>query len=309
MPTATTSAFISAHTHEGIVWQARGNKLPSTTGMAPMEYARTLPADAIVRVAALRDNDELIALLGVRATTEHDFKLQIGRLSVINWQQVKACGPAHLLMTVQSARYGTTSTGNWRSYTPHDMAQAALAMAVASDDNAMIMVAMANHPVYSAMSFVKPLDFKALAALVVAIRDPRWHIDPEDPDSDARLMRYLGLVPERNSRRTGGQRENYALAKRAWRAGFDGVVDGRAPGSFVWRRWAAISGPPHVADLAATGFFVSYLRTAWLDAVSHRSNAEGFQGPLVPSIFFQDEPVTAEALAYHLGPRHLRVVS
>ena len=150
-------------------------------------------------------------------------------------------------------------------------------------DDTAIPAAIQSHPLWPALSFLRPIDLVAAGRLLAAVGDPRWFVNPQRPDRLSRVQAYLGQVPGRC--RTQVIAERAATVRRLWYA--DGKPEIAAPGAFIWRRFLA------VGELRAGQTCVAYLVRAWHDALVQA------QSPVrVDPLFDPSMLLPAEAGAY-----------
>lgn len=193
--------------------------------------------------------------------------------------------PRQSLIRIQ-AEQPSASCGGWHDFTALDVTSYAMA---ASPESRLEFLRL--HPAWPAFSFLKPLDESAMADLVALLLDPRFFVDPFNPDRSDRVQSFLGL-----SRRNPFP-DRLALVMRCWRFGLDGIpvswkgVDG--PGSFVCRE-AVRRGL-----VAASRLFVSYVTQTWTDELCRGRNKEEL---FVPEHFFPD----GEAAAWRSHTRSVR---
>jgi hypothetical protein len=147
------------------------------------------------------------------------------------------------------------------------------------------------HPAWRAVSFVSGCNAGAFKALVSELRDPRWYIDPADPDSLDKYFAYLGLNPRVMDRLCRGILSG-ACALRCWLtlncwgrefAQAQRLLPDDARG-FLYRIYVH-HGETSKAVLRASQKFAVFLRAVWLTSLTGRK--------LLPDRFFR--PDEAEA--------------
>jgi hypothetical protein len=189
-----------------------------------------------------------------------------------------------------------------------------------------IQLLLKQHPVWPALSFVQPLDPYYVFRVLARIRDPRWYVNPSRPERDNRLLAYLSLEPRIQARAScdaqppqRGQAtcrevlccwkiDNYVhKATRYLDAiGVKPVAESRLPGlrpcDFLWRVWgkyAVGEGRSEMdgikGDLRASQLFISFLRSAWLDAIYRETGTSLFDAERIFRY-----PCEREAFAKHM---------
>ena len=209
------------------------------------------------------------------------------------------------------------SQGGWHDLTRHDYVSYALCRTVFEARGRCTGVAekfLKAHPAWPALSFLPTLDQPRSALLLSLMVDPRWYIDPENPDRSARLKSYFGLgsgkgdaSPIRLMEAILEKRkpEGPLATKMAkiqtvldtW-AGMDRDPDpyliGDEPRNFLWR--IALEAPNRAVGLVrACHVFLRFVAETWTQAVS-----DGHPDLFVPAYFFHDPAVAAEWVN-HLG--------
>lgn len=177
---------------------------------------------------------------------------------------------------------GPASTGGWHPFVDLDYPAYAIAATTDPDDRVRFLK---THCAYHALSFVPDLDLPAAAAIVGAVLDPRFFVDPEHPDRTTRLERFLGVSPRGAPDRL---REVVACCVGAARGGAD------RPGAFAARP-GALADMPGAAGPRA---FVRFLAAAWTDALYPGRPEPVFD----PDVFFA-EPWTSAAYRRHAAAR------
>jgi len=175
-------------------------------------------------------------------------------------------------------------------------------------DNQDLLRLLHAHPAWRPLSFIQSLNQLAVAGVLGHIVDPRWHIDPDDPDSIVPLEEVLGLTEETQADAFEGMPElgmhqQHLRCKEVlncWKnrqfernmyarfeiAGPRPVKDcnllGFAPYDFIWRKWGEglrlgmpdVPGTdPVIANLRASRRFISFLRHTWVSELYHRSHS------------------------------------
>lgn len=185
------------------------------------------------------------------------------------------------------------------------------------------------HPAYAALSFLPSLRPEAAIDLLGKIVDPRFHVDPAQPDRLARLRAFLGLNGQPALRGAAAydagcasdQRYSLLDASVVFATWSDGYADAiakpaLAPREFLFRVMKSVKADTRAeALLKASHVFVRFLRDVWLDQLTppRKYHSDGVHPPrltadpaagycpqlFVPRLFFgqRDE---AEAWEEHV---------
>lgn len=200
------------------------------------------------------------------------------------------------------------STGGWHAASSADLAVYRLISGVVAElpdpgDQASVdqlMPLLRDHPAWPAISFIPTAHYGCAMKLLAVIVDPRWHINPEKPDSRQSLYRFLGRSHlEEHGMRLWAQESPFievgtdtssrraALWLMSWSNGelygrFNGVAEGVHPRDYL-RRF-----PFYDASLR----FASFLHSVWLAGMLSREL-------FVPEYFFRDS-VVADTYRRHI---------
>lgn len=293
---------------DGTVWYSWRGRVPVSSGtpVADFSAAQRFPEATRVRLVGSLSNAELInglyeeQLLGGPAVELGTPRLASTRRHR-DTSQVLLVSMCNLSASQMQWR---PSVGGWHPLTATEaLIYRAASLPIDSEDSAYIDVLQA-HPAWQAATFISALCLPSLAAFLMSVRDPRWYIDTQDPDSQKVLRTYLGLrrgecVPEARARA-----EN---VKECWKSSArapEDVVD--APGGFLWRVWLDKAQVPVVADLRASQCFVEFIRQVWLDSI-YREQRKGAEPLFVPEHFFARSDEVA-AYRAHLEQFKTRVL-
>jgi hypothetical protein len=183
---------------------------------------------------------------------------------------VNYCGkPEKILFRMRSCR-DSPSRGGWHEFTEADHASYRIADAATHlADAARFSSLLEVHPVWPALSIIPHLNKTALALLIAYLLDPRFYIDPEDPDRSSPLNSFLGLRPhcqelahtevdDYESPELSRCRMVYACWHRC-------PESPRTASSFLWRTY--LKNANCIGELNASKQLVSYLCRNWLDAL------------------------------------------
>jgi hypothetical protein len=296
MPTTTFTDWCYAHTgpdEEVFLCDVSGP--PRASGLTCAEFATECGARP-VRIVALPENAALITSLAECGAG----RVEIGRPNNILWAHLVATGPKSVLVHARSAAPEAPSRGGWHGLTELDQASYALAAHYRSggghDDAAARLYA--RHPARPALDFITHLDHEAASRLLAEILDPRWFIDPDQPDRDARLKCYLGLTSNQNDG-SEPRRRRRALVRSAWHGSGDRYGDCDEPRYFLWRTWYACDpeNGAEAADAVVSRRFISYLKSVWLDSLLGGAWCAG--GLFLPEYWFREPDEVAAWYAFH----------
>jgi hypothetical protein len=284
----------------GAVWYLDGEQMPFCSGSDANEFSadfRTQTASRF-RVVAFPENIPLILALYNNCSRKEEFPLEV--CSPLCCEGADRQDPELLLYRMRG--YGLPpSLGGWHRFGPLDLPSYLLARALhpgagaAGDaDAGLVRLYMRAHPAAVSLRFPDHLDELQLARLIAMVIDPRWFVDPHEPDSPSKLEQYLGLTPKNADDAAKGdtswRADRCRLVKRVW----DNLRDpadpnDHGPRRFVYRERRRGGA---VWDLKASRLFVDYLRQTWTASVC----AGPQRGRLfVPEYFF---PFADEAAAY-----------
>lgn len=285
---------VYATTAEGVVWFAVGQARPRSSGKAPFEFLEgsyCRDADE-VRVLAMPQNSPLI-----RDAFAHSLgtpcKVYLAGPSMVP-AGATAADPSEVVIAARATagRRGPvpaeavggrpSSLGGWHLMRALEWQAYILAAAVVEGDViGDFDEEFADHPVLRRIAFAAPLDRTAALRVVAEIRDPRWFVDPDKPESPARLASYFGLGGARA--RNVGRR---LLVDDAW--GRDAAVAGEGdpddPRAFAVAHYRSRR-DEYGEDAAAartSRFFLEFIRRAWLEAL-HPHVGDGL---MAPDLFF-----------------------
>ena len=143
------------------------------------------------------------------------------------------------------------------------------------------------HPAWRVAQFIPTLRPLLFARWVAEVRDPRWYIQPNDPDSTAPLERYLGLWPENQSRiikspqtvNTSQHGFRGWLTRACWMSReLDEVqqIDEQDPRNFLYRTFNSLARRDAAIGLTrASQLFTRFVRAAWLDGLQKNTAQAG----------------------------------
>lgn len=273
---------------DGVVWYMDGHKSPISSGMTARQFIRpSIIGRRRVRVLGTPANASMIVAL---YHLHHD-----GDIGDIQLASPLVCRtsaereiPFKTLYRMRQCRL-PASLGGWHTMRPYEYYT--YAMLVAIQDAGVISNEVRahyhNHPAYYDLTFIEGVNHDACASLVATIRDPRFYIDPDYADRQAKLNRYLGLNPRSMRVVVDGDDSNeyHMRCRMALACWYTPAKRADSPTNFLYR----------IADNAGGGVkgltrasqaFVTYLRYTWLNAVSSHPRYGG--EPLFdPELFFK----------------------
>lgn len=263
---------------DGQVWFLDGDRLPENSGLPVTEYVarhQTIARADKVRMMGLPGNNTLLAM-ALFARKLH------GDLDSLEVCSPLACDTGARREKPESVLFdlrkwgGRPSCGGWHEFTHLDYPTYNIAFLLGYSGDTGITEQMLrllrDHPVWPAISAVPHLSCLNLCRLLASILDPRFFIDPADPDRLSKLEAYLGLDPkiaicEGRIESPTHQHMRYRNVLSCWKnddPGRDVALD--SPELFIWRAFYEAGGG-WKGDLRASQRFVYYLRHTWLDAL------------------------------------------
>ena len=186
------------------------------------------------------------------------------------------------------------SCGGWRMCVASDYVNYALVQAITygyGNLGSQIDKLYKGHPAYLATSFVPSSSLRSCATMVSQIIDPRWFIDPANPNRLARLRSYMGLTEENISKILSGVEsgsKNFHRALTVYKALFAGAdpnasLDSSA--SFFAKKVMRAKTTAR-GVLRACSSFLHFVRDVWLHVVVTPNRVL-----FVPEYFFEDNDV------------------
>ncbi len=183
------------------------------------------------------------------------------------------------------------SCGGWHRMRAGEVDAYALSTMVLGSgyDASAIDAAYDRHPAALAIGFIPTADTAYAKRLLAEWLDPRWCVDPADPDSDSMLNEHLGLRTQNMLRlhdpsQTSNDCLNLGRAETVLMSWYDKQqhVDIRRPENFLYRIMYS-KADRSVGLRRACRAFVRFVRDVWLDALCpHREL-------FVPEYFFKRE--------------------
>lgn len=292
----TDDLILKVHTApDGKVWYLDGDRLPENSGKSVAEFMDS----QVVRRA------DKVRILGVPSNAELALQMYNRKLKD-ELGSVEVCSP---LACETSARRekpeavlfdlrkfsGLPSMGGWHEFCETDYPSYAIAVNLERKaDSGHLLRFLKDHPVWYAVAGIPHLSSLALCRLIGTVLDPRFFIDPEEPDRLSKLEAFLGLDPKiaivgGKNDTTSKQYFRYQLVLDCWKHDEPGKDTAAAlPELFVWKAYYDAGGG-WKGDLRAGQKFVQYLRHTWLDALYPR---KPWVEPLfAPEHFFNKEGV------------------
>jgi hypothetical protein len=273
-PVVTDDLVLKVHTGpDGRVWVLDGDRRPEDSGLLPEAFALDRAFDRErVRVLGLPGDVSLaVQLYALARTGRRTGTVEVASPLAVRGTRRRAA-PVSVLMDMRQWVV-RPSVGGWTEFGADHFVSFSLALATRRRAQAgEIAELLARHPAWGAVSLVPHLDGMALAHLIGQVLDPRFFVDPDEPDRLSKLEAFLGLDPKvaQTGGRTAGCNERYAryrLLLEAWKRDDPGPAEaGRNPALFVWRAYYAAGGGPK-GDLCAGRRLAHYLRHTWLDGL------------------------------------------
>ena len=236
-----------------------------------------------IRVLGSNDNADLIVEL-------HNAKLRLGAPCKIQLASPWACRLDHGVPEIfrQMLEIGQApSVGGWHTMTKSDYTVYALSVESRKARGRLtdtVRHLLQAHPAYTALSFIPTINYEAAAQLLRTIIDPRFHVDPANPDRASRLKTFMGVeeaspgihnvrayLHDRSEQRHS-HFERAALLLDTWCGGWRHVIaqDVVGPRDFLMRvvKTKAGNKGEDVAVLRASHVFLRFLRDVWLDRLT-----------------------------------------
>lgn len=287
----------------GDVWVLDGCKLPKATSLKADVFVpgNQFSANTLWRVPGLGRNASLLLALYREVQSGRYAGLEV--CSPLCCPTVEQRNDPEVLLYASRAFSAPCSSGGWHRFDTADLHAYRLAERYLSGDKADPTAKQAelrSHVVYPSLTFVDGLDMSAVADLLGLIIDPRWYVDPANPDQVNKLPQFLGLDPRAQAAskpdKAGRVARNRAVLS-CWKTAEPPRPGLLTSGQFLWKTWYARGGGDR-GDLAASKRFIEYLRQTWLSALAR----DGHRGRLfVPAYFFHEDTPTAAAWVKHSG--------
>ncbi len=295
-------ASYKVHTDQkGQVWFAPPDQMPvqSLGGISGFMRAPPMGKDDSVQIIAEANNVPVILHLYERKL---EGKLASVQICSPNSENRKRRPEVMMLDSHQWTGW-PASMGGWHEFTEDDYPSYYLAKHHHTKaDLAILHNVLKLHPAWNALSFIPHLNEDKCARLIGLILDPRWFVDPEEPDKNARLEAYLGLLPPVQTALAGGtakddeefkatdkQMRHCKLVMECWRMGRPtSKAEYAQPTNFLWRLHA-MEGSGTMANLRASQTFIAFLKYVWLDAMYKNRGGVSYDGLFVPEYFFKQK--------------------
>lgn len=296
---------VTLHVFRGQVWEAVGTGLPMNTKMDVVSFCSSWQSSRLTQLLGVDGNSELIYLLSGKRPL---------------WLASPLCCPTSIdRMDPVRAVYHlrrtrcSPSLGGLHLMAPHERVPYAIA-----SGHALPELLAATHPAWPHWLFVRGLNQTAATKLLGDIRDPRWYVDLERPNTAGRLFHWLGLTPGRQNgsaseRPTGHQARSDTVFAAWWdEAKAERLRAGESPqpGDFVWKAWLQHLAKHQVtamafarARLRASQALVNFLRLTWLAEIYKTTGTlpDGGQPLFRAADFFRDLVDKEEYDRYILG--------
>lgn len=276
----------------GLVWAAQQNEIASLEAYEIDEFVDKLKADddRSWRVVAARQNVNLVARLyqDLRAGSVY-----LASPRLVGAKRHLSDG-RYVIYRAQQAAIPRTA-GGWNKLT----AEQAAIYNLATYDNTvdtqdLFSKIIENQWFCKLLSFIPGLHLPAVAALAVEVLDPRWFIDPKNPDRCSAIKRYLGISPAIIRRMLdGGTSQLQYRCKLVHAAWYTNIEPKHVmkPNYFLhrilYKRGGKLDG-----WVAAANKFVEFFNRAWLDQI-HRTESKSNESFFSPELFFKNSEVEA----------------
>ena len=272
----STGLKVHLDANTNLIWYVGDTLEAKCVGANPKTFVEHMAGCVeVVQLLGFRSNAELICrLYEVCQERESPPRILIGTPDVCTQRDCRSA--ATVLQRMDAVGLRRPSQGGWHALTSHDFTSYLLICELAKNKKRLItpevMEVVRQHPAYPALSFLPTIDWYCTASVLGLIADPRWYVDPSNPDRGAKLRAYLGLT-KRNARAyvlgQGAAGMNYDRAAQvfyAWWA-LDSPNDNASlPANFLIRR-AGRFADQSMGVLRATRCFLEFLRHYWIAVV------------------------------------------
>lgn len=294
---------------EGYVWYASDEHMPIPSMNKVGDFMRNLPIGPgdQIKVIGCADNVDLLLRL-------YDSKLnkKLASLQVCTPTVCPTVGrrkqPEIALLDSNQWQGWPASLGGWHEFGEDDFPAYYLArnFSLGLDRLPDIIWKIGrSHTAWRALSFIPHLNEEYCYRLIASMLDPRWFIDPEEPEKNSRLEGFLGLTPRTQFNVSGGGNDktvqgfnNCTTVLRTWKCGKPvSKAEYAQPGNFLWRIHAT-EGTGYKADLRASQVFVSFLKNVWLNEL-YKNRVRVGDSLFVPEYFFRTKE-EANAFKEHM---------
>ena len=262
----------------GQVWTVRGKQSPRRTRLNVEDFIRFADLSGRVHVVGSRENSELLVRLWQERERLSEMRLFVGTPQMV----AHTVKPSEALQAIGTAPPLAPSLGGWHAFTEQDAISyqlAALSQRKQLTDDVSIEL-VKQHASWPLIGFIPSLNLSAFGAWLGEIRDPRWYVNPDDPNSTAPLERYMGLWPKvqaglftenhRVMASTAGKRCH--LTRYCWLPSNDHELsncDLEDPQHFLVRVLAArCPEQPIIGLVRGSQLFTRFARALWLSQIS-----------------------------------------
>lgn len=297
---ADTRAVKATVDADGVVWVLDGTSIPSSTRMSAGEYLASslLPSDRWFRVPGGARNAGLLLGLYGKVRDGSVVGLDVCSPALLG----DASSPADVVLFAARGCRLRPSLGGWHEFLEDDAvahALAARAYSLVPWDEVEVGVLLRAHPASRSFDFAEISDRRGLAYVLGQVIDPRWYVDPIDPDGSAnRLTQFLGVDPRTASEDPpkSERARRYRAVRGCWHSGESPPLADLRPGQFPWRSWYA-KGGGQKGELSGSKKLVEFIRQTWTAALCR----SGQRGRLFVPEYFFSAAVDAEAYRRHLS--------
>ncbi len=265
----------------GKVWWADGDGVPRPFGGDAGEFLERQPLrpDSVVRLSGAATNCELILGLVMKRVAGLIEDVQV--CSPLAVSSRKRRGQPEAAFSDMRNWKMRGSCGGWRSVGPEDVVAYELVREMSGGRS--WSPRLKEHQARFAIESAR-LRYGPACQLLAELVDPRFYIDPKEPDRCGKLERFLGLEPEyAASEGDSVYRKRYELVTSCWKGHRPTSAEASVrPHLFLWDTYYR-EGSNWTSELKAGKRLIRYLRHVWLDEIYRGRTAE----PLfVPEYFF-----------------------
>jgi hypothetical protein len=283
-------ATLCVYRHNNDIWfsvQDMRRTEYTRTSCSISEFVESVISDDIGQIYVIGSKENAQLITDIYTRYKDTKKIFIGSPMLID---SSITSPKEILRAMDLTQL-PGSCGGWREVTKYDFINYKLIQLVNADTELLtdeIKHTLSQHPAYPAISFVSSHNLLVSAKLLVEIVDPRWFVDPINPDRTSRLRNYFGMQLDhvdsmvyhtgRSSRLRRAQ-----LLYDAWSSGNLYSSLRYDPGNFLLRV-VRDHAEKEKGVLKACIRYLSFIRHVWLDTVAPEGRVL-----FVPKYFFTDE--------------------
>ena len=302
--------------NDDLVWYSFNDSQPICSKLTSEKFveSKLFKRSECFRLPASRSTSYLINRLWVKRKIGDAISLQL-----CSSRPLIKCDNKYKLDTVSKFLYihnyvDTPSRGGWHEFTDDEYPTYLISEllkeknTLAKNYNSRLMYIYEQHPLNQPMSFFREFDQLRIGEILGLVMDPRFFINPSDPDKDYDLMSFLGVFhsiirkniidPNITSRAS-----RLATLISIWKTDSFLNMKKLSPGvEFIrnsWLRIKALHKDPYAADLIITRYVISFIRNYWLNTLYATKNA--WAEPL----FLTDDYFSGDSVLINKFKKHI----